>query len=191
MANVKKVGDTAVATSHKYKRGSGRERVLDAYIAILCEEGESAATLDEVAARAEISKGGLLHHFGSKEVLLGGLLDKLAEENRLDIAKTLASDSDLVTAYLTTCMNADDKYSQTYLAVLKLAGSADPRVDRVLTDALNAWQGALEQHIADPVMARMIQLLGDGLYAHALIKNSTERKDEEVLALARRIVSGA
>lgn len=189
MANLKKVGNGTAAGSRKHKRGSGRERVLDAYAAILREEGESAATIDEVAHQADISKGGLLHHFGSKEALLGGLLERLVNENRLDIDKTLASDANAVTAYLTTCMNADDNYSQTYLAVMKLAGSTDPRVDQVLNEVLAAWNDALEQRISDPSMARLIQLLGDGLYAHALIRNSPDHRDQEVLALAQRLVS--
>lgn len=184
-----RVGKDAESELRKHKRGSGRERVLDAYASILREDGESAATLDEVAKRAEISKGGLLHHFGSKELLLTGLLERLVEENKLDIERTMSGSDDPVTAYLTSCMYADDSYSETYLAVMKLAGSADGQVDATLARVLGAWQEAINEHISDPTLARLVQLLGDGMYSHALMQYQPAENDFEVLELARRIVA--
>lgn len=188
MEQSEKVGKNT-GSPRKHKRGSGRERVLDAYVSILRQEGESAATLDEVARRAEISKGGLLHHFGSKDALLGGLLERLALENQADIDRTMAGNDDPVGAYLTSCMQADDSYSETYLAVMKLAGSSDDRVDKALVEALQGWQDALTERMDDPVMARLIQLLGDGLYSQALIKIEPTEIDQAVLQLAQLLVA--
>src|SRR5690606_13182471 len=42
---------------------AARAKVLDAFVSILLEHGERAATLDAVAAAAGVSKGGLLYHF--------------------------------------------------------------------------------------------------------------------------------
>ncbi|XBH21036.1 TetR/AcrR family transcriptional regulator [Jonesiaceae bacterium BS-20] len=189
MEQSEKVGKNT-GSPRKYKRGSGRERVLDAYASILRQEGESAATLDEVALRAEISKGGLLHHFGSKDALIGGLLERLTLENQADIDRTMASDHDPVEAYLTSCMQADDSYSETYLAVMKLAGSSDGRVDQTLAEVLQGWQDALTERMDDPVMARLIQLLGDGLYSHALMNIPDQPIDRGVLRLAQELLSG-
>lgn len=189
MVKTEKVGKNTETAPRKFKRGSGRERVLDAYAAILREEGASAATLDEVARRAEISKGGLLHHFGSKEMLTAGLLERMIQENRQDIEFTMANPGDPVTAYLTACMNADDAYSQTYLAVMKLAGSLEP-VDEALNEVLKEWQRALTAALGDPVLARMIQLLGDGLYSHALLQGTLQELDPQVVALARELIAG-
>jgi len=47
---------------------------LNAADALLAEEGIAAFTLEVVAARAGISKGGLLYHFPTKEALLAGLM---------------------------------------------------------------------------------------------------------------------
>ena len=46
-----------------------RESVLDAFEAILIDEGERAATMDATARAAGVSKGGLHYHFGSKDAL--------------------------------------------------------------------------------------------------------------------------
>lgn len=186
-----KVGKNTGDSPRKYKRGSGRERVLDAYESILRQEGESAATLDEVARRAEISKGGLLHHFGSKEALLDGLLERLIIENQGEIDRTMASSSDPIEAYLMSCMRADDSYSETYLAVMKLAGTSGERVDKALEEVLQCWQDALTERMEDPVMARLIQLLGDGLYSQALMKVQPTEIDHAVLKLAQGLAAKA
>jgi len=59
---------------------SARDRILDTLEAILISEGERAATLDAVAARAEVSKGGLLYHFPNREALITGLLERLEDQ---------------------------------------------------------------------------------------------------------------
>lgn len=54
----------------------------------LVENSETAnagqLTLDAVAAKAGVSKGGLLHHFKSKEALLTAMIERLAEDFELE-----------------------------------------------------------------------------------------------------------
>jgi AcrR family transcriptional regulator len=61
------------------KRAEGarqtRERIVDAAAALYEEQGVSATTLQAIAARADVSRGTILHHFGGA----GGLLDAVAE----------------------------------------------------------------------------------------------------------------
>jgi AcrR family transcriptional regulator len=56
-----------------------RTRILDAAEAIVRRGGVAALTLEAAARAAGVSKGGLLYHFASKEALLSGLLNRLAE----------------------------------------------------------------------------------------------------------------
>ncbi|MEA2177259.1 MAG: hypothetical protein QOG77_556, partial [Solirubrobacteraceae bacterium] len=46
---------------------STRDRLIDAFENLLVTVGSRAATLDAVAAAADVSKGGLLYHFPSKD----------------------------------------------------------------------------------------------------------------------------
>jgi AcrR family transcriptional regulator len=55
-----------------------RTRILDAAELIVRRAGVAALTLEAAAREAGVSKGGLLYHFGSKETLLAGLLQRLA-----------------------------------------------------------------------------------------------------------------
>lgn len=59
--------------------GDARTRILDAAEAIVRRAGVAALTLEAAAREAGVSKGGLLYHFASKEALLTGLLNRLAE----------------------------------------------------------------------------------------------------------------
>jgi len=64
----------------KAVRGSGqnsRDAILDAAEAIVRENGASHMTIEAVSARAGISKGGLLYHFRTKEILLLEMIERL------------------------------------------------------------------------------------------------------------------
>lgn len=67
-------------------RPSNRERVLDAFEHLLVDEVGVPATLDAVAAAAQVSKGGLLYHFPSKDALVEGLLARLRAQVDDDVA---------------------------------------------------------------------------------------------------------
>ena len=58
-----------------------RAAALDAADALLSEHGLAAFTLEAVAARAGISKGGLLYHFPTKEALLSDLMRRCLAED--------------------------------------------------------------------------------------------------------------
>jgi tetracycline repressor-like protein len=58
-------------------RAGARDRILEAGYAVAGQSGVAAVTLDAVANRAGVSKGGLLYHFPSKEALVSGMVDGL------------------------------------------------------------------------------------------------------------------
>jgi AcrR family transcriptional regulator len=64
---------------------STRDRLLDAFETLLVSAGSRSATLDAVASHAQVSKGGLLYHFHSKDELVDGMLTRLREQGRADV----------------------------------------------------------------------------------------------------------
>ena len=72
-------------------RDDTRSRLLDAAEAIVADRGVGALTLDAVAAAAGVSKGGLLHHYRSKEALLAAIVGRMAEEMHAVFDMTLAA----------------------------------------------------------------------------------------------------
>ncbi len=60
-------------------RPNSKEAILDAAEAIVIESGAAHMTLDAVAERTGISKGGLIYNFPSKEALLAGMIGRMIE----------------------------------------------------------------------------------------------------------------
>ena len=56
--------------------------ILAAAKALIDRRGVGSLTMDAVAAEAGISKGGLLHHFRSKEALIAGLVARKMQDMR-------------------------------------------------------------------------------------------------------------
>lgn len=81
---------------------SRRESILDAASALFAERGYDGASLRDISRRVGISHPGMLHHFSSKEVLLGAVIDRLEAhaQGLLDSADSIASSPETLIAAL-------------------------------------------------------------------------------------------
>src|SRR4051812_6559668 len=61
-------------------RKSSREKILDAAAELVAEIGAGRLTLDAVAERAGLSKGGLLYNFPSKDALLQAMIQRMIDQ---------------------------------------------------------------------------------------------------------------
>lgn len=71
---------------------SVRDRILEATEQIILNLGPAHLTLDCVAERAGVSKGGLLYHFNSKERLLSALSSKYLNAMKRSFTEGLSAD---------------------------------------------------------------------------------------------------
>jgi AcrR family transcriptional regulator len=58
-------------------RETSQDAILDAAQAVVLERGASHVTLEAVAERAGLSKGGVLYHFQNKEAMLAALVERM------------------------------------------------------------------------------------------------------------------
>ncbi|WP_457089956.1 TetR/AcrR family transcriptional regulator [Microvirga sp. P5_D2] len=61
-------------------RKSSREKILDAAAELVAEIGAGRLTLDAVAERAGLSKGGLLYNFPTKDALLQAMIKRMIDQ---------------------------------------------------------------------------------------------------------------
>ncbi|MEX1078592.1 MAG: TetR/AcrR family transcriptional regulator [Homoserinimonas sp.] len=141
-----------------------RDRILDALQDLLIELGERAATLDAVAQRAGVSKGGLLYHFGSKEALIEGLIDRLRGLVEVDIALMRAASTGPIDYFIRTSVSMEGEFDRCIVATARLAQGAHPGARDALKAAQAAWLEVISETVEDPAVARTIMLLGDGIY---------------------------
>ncbi|WP_405166493.1 TetR/AcrR family transcriptional regulator [Nocardia sp. NBC_01499] len=64
---------------------SSKRRILDAAVKVLIEEGYAGATTIRIQREAQASRGGLLHHFPSRDELLVAAVHHLAAERVRDL----------------------------------------------------------------------------------------------------------
>lgn len=147
---------------------SSRDRILDAYADLLITEGERHATLEAVAARAEVSKGGLLYHFPSKDQLAVGLCDRLAALAAEDAEAMRTANEGPARYYVRSSHYADTPLDRALVAVSRLRQSGDGRAGAAIEAASEAWLNLLHDALGDLDVARAVKLIGDGLYYNAL-----------------------
>ncbi|SEI16053.1 MULTISPECIES: TetR/AcrR family transcriptional regulator [unclassified Leifsonia] len=177
--------------------GTARDRVLDAYEELLAEQSERAATLDAVAARAGVSKGGLLYHFASKEALTTGVLERFAALIDEDVSRMRAAENGPVDYFLRTSIPTDSRFERAIVAIARLAQAADPRARDALAGAQRRWLEVLQEAVGDPLIARTIMLIGDGMYYNTALLPATnsvlrdETDIDDLVALIRRFAEGS
>jgi AcrR family transcriptional regulator len=143
---------------------STRDRVLDAFETLLVTHGSRAATLDAVASHAEVSKGGLLYHFHSKDELVDGMLSRLREQGARDAEAMGRAPKGPVDYYLETSVDSGSDFDRALIAAGRIAQENDARASEALADLREGWFVVLREHLGDESLARTIQLIGDGLY---------------------------
>ncbi|MGI8954101.1 MAG: TetR/AcrR family transcriptional regulator [Nocardioidaceae bacterium] len=141
-----------------------RDRLLDAFEELLVVGGSRAATLDAVAARAEVSKGGLLYHFPSKDDLVTAMLDRLREQGKADVAAMRTAPEGPVDFYLKTSTDTGSAFDRALIAAARIAQECDARGRDALADLREGWFLVLAEHLGDNALARTVQLIGDGFY---------------------------
>ncbi|REJ04843.1 TetR/AcrR family transcriptional regulator [Microbacterium bovistercoris] len=141
-----------------------REGVLDAYERLLIEDGERAATLDATARAAGVSKGGLLYHFGSKEDLATGLIQRLSDLVDADIERMNAAAEGVVAYYLRTSVAIDDPLDRALIAASRLAQGGHVGAIAALNDVRRRWSATIAPHVRDEAALDLVMMLSDGLY---------------------------
>jgi len=148
-----------------------RALLLDAAEAVVARDGVRALTLDAVAARSGISKGGLLYHFRSKEDLAAAMIERSIAWFDDALVEAGADDPD-------TKGRATRAYVKASLGMTPLTGAGFDNLCAAITTALLAFperlgpvqdQGArtqadVESDGLDPVLATIIRLAIDGLW---------------------------
>ena len=177
------------------RRSKTRQKILEAAAEIARESGPGNLSLDAVAARAGVSKGGLLYHFPSKTALLKAVVGSFVasfddELARRKAAKAGRADA-LLEAYLELFVEDHDCRRPPPSGLLA-ALSQDPdflapvrRHDRALLDRVR-------QAASDPAMALVVYLAIQGMRGMNLLGLDVLSDEEftEAVGRLKAIVAG-
>ena len=174
---------------------STRDRLLNAFEDILIEDGERAATLEAVAAKAGVSKGGLLYHFTSKDALAVGLTDRLLAMVSDDVDAMKSAPEGVVAYFIRTSVSTNSALDRTIIAAAHLAQGSHPKVREALQQMQTVWLDVIRAEVADPTVARVIMLLSDGLYYNSALLPAVgsivpmERDMDDLIALVTSLTT--
>lgn len=143
-----------------------RADLLQAAIDIVNEQGTNYLTLDAVAKRAGVSKGGLLYHFESKQALIQGLVDYANTLYRENVDKSV-TESESSGALLRGYIEATRKHRDENAAVtstILAAHSNNKALLSPLQETYQEWQSEIAADQQDNVDATIIRLAIDGLW---------------------------
>lgn len=172
-------------------RPSSREAMLDAAQEVVLEGGAGKLTLDAVARRARVSKGGVMYNFPTKEALLKAMVERLVEHNRHAHARITASLPDRpgrsLKAYVMNsaqALDVDDKVSGALLAAL----NSDPAL---LAPVAEYFHGRFSKLAADVPFERaaLVYLATEGLWTQELLQLSpfTPRQRTQLVRMLARM----
>lgn len=150
-----------------------RRALLDCAAKLALEQGLAAVTVQAVCEAAGVTKGGMFHHFASKQALIdgvvAGLLDKLGDDIEAAMARDLQTHGRFTRAYVTVTMDDLMLDQGSQWTTLYISSLTEPSLRRVTAE----WFARLvERHHhtdADPVL-EVARLAADGAWLASLLR---------------------
>ncbi|MBL9126814.1 MAG: TetR family transcriptional regulator [Verrucomicrobiales bacterium] len=144
---------------------------------VVGQQGAGHLTLEAVAERAGMSKGGLLYNFPTKEVLLKAMLSRLLERFDADQAaeRDARPSSGRPAARLEAFVRAGFREAsdrQKVSAALLAAGASDPRLLAPVRDWKEGHFRSFASGARHPMRVLMVMLAMDGLWLTELLGTS-------------------
>lgn len=179
------------------RRGSEdkRERVLREAGALFARSGYAATSLADIAAAAQISKAGLLHHFDSKEELFVAVLERRDAEDLRGIHVDLGDVWDLLARWVELVGRNATNPAMVGLYTTMAASATDPRspahrwLHRHFERAVGVLECAFERGKAAGVvapeapareLARSVVAMSDGVQLQWLCARADVGVDDEL-----------
>lgn len=146
-------------------------KILRAAAHIINTIGVSSLTLEAVAKEAQISKGGLLYHYSSKDALLEGMNAYLMQGYVDDVERIAKEDpceqGKWSRAYILKTFNHLNKEFDMNVAFMS-AVATNPKWLKAMTECLQVLQVRMENDHLDPTVSTIIRLAVDGIYFNHL-----------------------
>ena len=183
--NRQQTGAIIIATPDKTPIGrtATRRRILDAAQDLAQCTGAGSLSLDAVAAKAGVSKGGLLYHFPSKNKLMEALVEDYLRrfDTAMSLEERLGGRNAAIRAYIAQFLTERHRHAQPHSGLLA-ALAKDPLllapVQRHERDFLSRIRGTAD----DAQLATLAFLAIQGIRAMELLNTQViDAAEEEAL----------
>ncbi|MCO8273367.1 TetR family transcriptional regulator [Actinoplanes sp. TRM 88003] len=175
---------TVVPTARSPRRydPDRKSRIVDAAIEVIADHGVAGTTSRRIAAAADVPLGSITYHFDNLEDLLEQAFRRHAElmspryEAHFEGVTDLAGFADAVTDLINGDAGGDPRdWAVSY--ELYLAALRNPTL-RSVTDAWMRRSRTVLERFIDPVTARGIDAVIEGLVMHLILSTATDDRAE-------------
>jgi AcrR family transcriptional regulator len=153
-------------------KASARERILDSAEQVVLEAGASHMTMDAVALKAGVSKGGLIYHFPSQRDLLQAMLKRFMDlvETQTAQAREQLPESPAreIKAYILAWFPLGREYRRTASAVLATITREPELLQAVRATHAKAMADILKVSSC-PELAMILTLASEGMWMSELL----------------------
>lgn len=144
---------------------------MDAAEAVVANTGVANMTFDEVARAANISKGGVLYHFPSKEALTEAMIERFIDKFDAAVAEAARKDDNPlgrdIRAYVRATIGepplTGDTFDRANGAITAALANFPERLEPVRRQSART-QEKIQDSDLDPVFATIIRLAIDGMW---------------------------
>lgn len=170
-----------------------RDRIIEACLEVVSRSGVAGTSHRKVAAQAGVPLGAMTYYFDGMDELLKEALSRFAAtvsdrfERRMAAAADADAARDAVVAIILQDVFGDERELVLSHELYTLA-AREPAYRSITTEWMRRSRRALECHF-DPLTARMLDALIEGLTIHRELDSQT-RDPREVEIAVTRITSG-
>jgi AcrR family transcriptional regulator len=164
-------------------RGDTRRRILDAAQELAHDLGTTRLSLDAVAAKAGVSKGGLLYHFPSKSLLMEALVEDFLGryDEAISAEERTGEANSAIRAYIAQ-FRAERGRGKTASSGLLAALAEDPDMLAPVRRRESDFLSRIRANASDPQLATLAFLALHGIRAMELLNiRVLEAADEDAL----------
>jgi DNA-binding transcriptional regulator YbjK len=169
-----------------------KTRIIDAAVDVIAQHGVAGTTHRRIAAAADVPLGSLTYHFAGLEELLALAFRRHADRmshvyaDHFDGVRTHDQFIEAVTDLIHGSAGADSRdWAVAY--ELYLAALRDPALRDVTESWMRTSRAVLERFV-DPVTARGVDALIEGLVLHRTLSTTPGASRAEVRTIVARVV---
>ncbi len=175
------------------KKESAKAKLLESAKKILKEEGYEKFTLDSLAKRTGVSKGGVLYHFPTKEMLIQEIIQNLIIrfENRLN-SENNETDSSFWTLRYFQATLADLEDSDLQSSGIIAALASNPHLLLPLVEKYTVWKQKFKKEKIDQSIADILRFAADGIWFNEVFGLSvlSQKEKKKILEKAGKLAGG-
>jgi AcrR family transcriptional regulator len=163
------------------ERTNARDSILDAAQMVVAQQGAKGLSFDSVAKAANVSRGGVLYHFASKERLIQAMIERLIEQFEAALEREMTLDPDahgrFTRAFARATFHMDAETSAVFSGLIAAIGY-DPELIAPLRERWERWQKRSEAELDVPTAA-IVRMASHALWLNGIFgMNSYGPKDQ-------------